>query len=110
MYEIKLNIEEHSLVILLQYLQTLQSVEVEKIVKKRLSKKNLSEKEPILAIHSLGEPLKSAIARPIRKGVTLQHILQAQNYNGTNWNKVDEIAKNLNIQEPLEDLLAQLKV
>jgi hypothetical protein len=42
--------------------------------------------------------------------VTLQHILQAQNYNGTNWNKVDEIAKNLNIQEPLEDLLAQLKV
>lgn len=108
MYEIKLNIEEHSLVTLLQYLQTLQSVEIEKIIKKRLPKKNPSKKEPLFSIPSLDEPLKSAIARPIRKDITLQQILQAQNYKGTNWNKVDEIAKNLNIQEPLEDLLAQL--
>jgi hypothetical protein len=58
---------------------------------------------------TLEEPLKSAIQRPIRKGMTLENILKAQNYKGTNWNKIDEIAKKMNIQEPLEDLLVQLK-
>ena len=43
MYEIKLNIEEHSLVTLLQYLQTLQSVEIEKIIKKRFETNTQNE-------------------------------------------------------------------
>jgi translation initiation factor RLI1 len=108
MYEVKLNIEEQYLSMLLKYLDTLQSVHIEKIIKKREQKNGLSKNEILLKTLPLNDPLRQVI-KPIRKGVTLQQILAEQNYTKTNWTRVDEIAQNLDIQEPLEELLTQLK-
>lgn len=108
MYEVKLNIEEQYLSKLLKYLDTLQSVQIEKVIKKKEPKNTLSKNEVLLKTLPLNDPLRQVI-KPIRKGVSLEQILEGQNYQGTNWSKVDEIARKLDIQEPLEDLLAQLK-
>jgi hypothetical protein len=108
MYEIKLNIGEQSLSMLLQYLDTLQAVQIEKIVKKREQKKTVSKNEALLKTLPLNDPLRQVI-KPIRKGINIEQILKEQNYQGTNWTKVNDIVQKLDIQEPLEDLLAQLK-
>lgn len=108
MYEVKLNIEENSLIILLKYLETLQSVQIEKIIKKRVQQKVLTKNEELLKNLPVDAPLRHVI-KPIRKGVTIEQILKEQNYQGTDWEKVNEIAQKLDIQEPLEVLLAQLK-
>lgn len=108
MYEVKLNIGEQSLSMLLQYLDTLQAVQIEKIIKKREQKKVVSKNEVLLKKLPLNDPLRQVI-KPIRKGINIEQILKEQNYQGTNWATVNDIVQKLDIQEPLEDLLAQLK-
>ncbi|MCB0521888.1 MAG: hypothetical protein H6577_16495 [Lewinellaceae bacterium] len=53
------------------------------------------------------DPLRKA-ARPMRKGLTADQLIKEQGYTGTNWIRVEQLAKEMNIQEPIEDLLAQL--
>jgi hypothetical protein len=108
MYEVKLNIGEQSLSMLLSYLDTLQTVQIEKISKKREQKKVLSKNEALLETLPINDPLRQVI-KPIRKGISIEQILKEQNYQGTNWATVNDIVQKLDIQEPLEDLLAQLK-
>ncbi len=46
---------------------------------------------------------------PIRRGnTTLEDLKREQNFKGTDWNKANEWAKSLNIQESAEELIAQL--
>ena len=47
--------------------------------------------------------------RPIRENVTVEELIQEQNWQPINEKKMDAIAKRLNIQEPIELLLSQLK-
>ena len=54
------------------------------------------------------DPLRQAI-KPIRKNVTIEDIEREQGYTHTDLNRLDELAKNMAIEEPLELLLAQLK-
>ena len=108
MYEITLNIGEQSLSMLLKYLDTLQTVQIEKIIKKREQKKVLSKNEVLLKTLPLNDPLRQVI-KPMRKGINIEQILKEQNYQGTNWTTVNDIVQKLDIQESLEDLLAQLK-
>lgn len=46
--------------------------------------------------------------RPIRENVTVEELIQEQNWQPIDENKMDAIAKRLNIQEPIELLLSQL--
>lgn len=49
------------------------------------------------------------IFKPIRRGnTTLEDLKREQNFKGTDWNKANEWAKSLNIQESAEELIAQL--
>ena len=108
MYEVKLNIEESALSTLLKYLATLQSVQIEKVIRKRTRKQVFSKNEELLQTLPLDSPLRQVL-KPIRKGVSLEQLLKEQNYHGTNWTTVNEIAQKLDIQESIEDLLYQLK-
>jgi hypothetical protein len=104
MYAIKLNVEKEYLITFLSYLETLQAVQIEKITKKQENQVLVSPQAPNFA----ADNVRKRALKPIRKGITLQQILKEQNYKGTDWSKVDEIAMALNLQEPLNDLLNQL--
>ena len=54
------------------------------------------------------DPLREAI-KPIKSTITIEELIKEQNYKGTDWNKLNAIAENMAIQEPIEILLAQLK-
>jgi hypothetical protein len=108
MYKIELNIEKEYLITFLSYLETIQAIQIKKITQQRALDAPLSKREKLLQSLPKNDPLRQAL-RPIRKGVSLKQILKEQNYQGTNWAKVDEIAKAMDIQESLEDLLNQLK-
>lgn len=64
--------------------------------------------ERMLASLPALNPLREAL-RPIQKDVTLEEIMKAQGYKGTDWDRVHKLADDLAIEEPLELLLAQLK-
>jgi predicted HTH domain antitoxin len=57
---------------------------------------------------SIQAPLHEAI-KPIRSTITIEDLIKDQNYQGTNWDKLNKIAQNMAIEEPIEVLLAQLK-
>ena len=47
-------------------------------------------------------------ARPIRKNITIEELMQEQQFTVFDRAGFDQIVKNLDIQEPIEELLAQL--
>jgi hypothetical protein len=98
MYKVELNIEKEYLVAFLSYLETIQAIQIKKITQSRLADKPLSKSEKLLKTLPPSDPLREVL-RPIRKGVTLQQILKEQNYQGTDWAKVDAIAVAMNLQE-----------
>ncbi len=64
----------------------------------------------MLATLPADHPLRPYIKpQPIRKNVTLEEIMKEQNYTGTDWDKLNAIAKEMAIEEPIELLLAQAK-
>ena len=48
------------------------------------------------------------IFHPIRNGISVEMLKKEQNFIGTDWKKADEWVKELDIQEPIEELLSQL--
>jgi hypothetical protein len=108
MYKIELNIEKEYLITFLSYLETIQAIQIKKITQQPAANTPLSKRDQLLQSLPATDPLRQGL-RPIRKGVSLKQILKEQNYQGTDWAKVDAIAIAMNIQEPLEDLLNQLK-
>jgi hypothetical protein len=111
MYEIKLNIEEQYLATLINYLETLKSVQIEKIIKKRQPEARVSrqsQNDELLKTLAVDDPLRQFV-KPLRMHVTAEELIKEQNYKGTDWLKIDDLAKTLDIQEPLELLFDQLK-
>lgn len=111
MYEIKLNIEEQYLATLINYLETLKSVQIEKIIKKRQPPPRISQltkNEELLKTLADDDPWRQFI-KPLREHITAEELIKEQNYKGTNWDKIDDLAKTLDIQEPIELLFDQLK-
>jgi hypothetical protein len=56
----------------------------------------------------ISEESAKRIFRPISKGISLETLKQEQNFTGTDWDKADKWARELDIQEPIEELLSQL--
>lgn len=91
---------------------TLSKSEFEQILSERglLHKqtKPLTANEKLLATLSANDPLR-AFLKPMRKHVTIEELAKEQNYKGTDWDKLNAIARDMAIEEPIELLLAQLK-
>ena len=56
----------------------------------------------------ISEESAKRIFRPIRKGISLEALKYEQNFKGTDWDKADKWVQELDIQEPIEELLSQL--
>lgn len=52
--------------------------------------------------------MPSELLEPIEEKIDLEKILREQNYRGPNKRRFKRLVKELNIQEPVEDLLALL--
>jgi hypothetical protein len=102
MNQITLNVDNHHIADFLNFLQTLNYIEVKKI------KKSITVKPPKKGEHPSNRALLAA-AKPIRTGVTLAELAKEQGYVKTDWQRLEHLAKDMNIQEPIEDLFAQLK-
>lgn len=50
-----------------------------------------------------------SIVKPLRKKLRIADLKKEQNYNGINQTKLDALIESLDIQEPIELLLSQLK-
>jgi hypothetical protein len=103
MSELKITIEDNYLNAFLKMLQSLNYVSVEQV--KPSSKKTVKSKLDNLAKN---HPLRDAI-KPIRPFVPLQDLAKEQNYIKTDWKALDKMVDDMDIQEPLEVLLEQLK-
>lgn len=68
----------------------------------------ISLSEQFLNTLNSNDPLRDAI-KPIKSTITIEELIKEQNYQGTDWNKLNAIAEKMAIQEPIEMLLAQLK-
>ena len=112
MYEVKLNIEEKYLSAFLAYVHKFNSATVEKVTKQdapKVSEETAVPSKTAIFLSSLdpNDPLREVI-KPIRNNITLEEIIKEQHYKGTNWSLIDKIAVDMAIEEPIEDLLAQL--
>ena len=85
--------------------QTLADRNIRKLTNDTLS---VSLSEQFLNTLSSNDPLREAI-KPIKSTITIEDLIKEQNYQGTDWNKLNLIAENMAIKEPIELLLAQLK-
>ena len=85
--------------------QTLADRNISKLTNNTLS---VSLSEQFLNTLSSNDPLREAI-KPIKSTITIEDLIKEQNYQGTDWNKLNLIAENMAIKEPIELLLAQLK-
>ena len=53
------------------------------------------------------DPVGRAV-RPLRQGVSVEDLVKEQGYKGTDWQRLKNLAKEMDIKEPIEQLLAQL--
>jgi len=49
-----------------------------------------------------------AIFKPAKKTITVEELIEEQNYTGIDKVKIDRLIEEMDIQEPLEDLLKML--
>ena len=49
-----------------------------------------------------------AIFKPVKKTITVEELIEEQNYTGIDKAKMDRLIEEMDIQEPLEDLLEML--
>lgn len=72
----------------------------------------LEEIETLLRIvdrRTKADIILANITKPIKKTIDIEAIKREKGYKGVNRKRFDSLVKELNITEPLEDLLAQLK-
>ena len=79
----------------------------EKIIKKSKPKKNLNQQESNNSF--LSEAEVQYLKRPIRKTVTADELVIEQNWEGIDEKEMDAVAERINIQEPIEQFLAEFK-
>lgn len=105
MKELKLNIEDQYFNAFLNYLKTLDYVSIKNapLQKKngRVRQNKKGKTEPVPSqVHEYAEPIKEK--------TNLQAILKEQNYTGPDNRRFEKFVKELDIQEPIEELLASL--
>lgn len=106
MSEIKIRVQDQYLSMFLSYLETLNYVEIEDVQKSK-KKKSIKKSDIQLEKLAINNPLRQVI-KPIRSAPTLEQLTKEQNYTKTDWNRLRKVADEIDIQEPIEDLLAQL--
>ena len=111
MQHIRLNIHDQYFSTFLDFLKTLNYVEVEGIEIKKKTQKARSPKatktELFLEGSDISDPLREAV-KPIRAHVSLEELIAKQGYKGVDRKRFDGIVAGLDIQESVEELLLQL--
>ncbi|MCU0348491.1 MAG: hypothetical protein MUC59_16245 [Saprospiraceae bacterium] len=104
MSEIKLIIEDKHVLSFLEFLKTLNYVSIGEVTPRLARPDIVKDKKKKL---SPDDPALKAV-RPHRKGVKVEDLIREQGYQGTDWNRVEQLATDMAIEEPTEELLAQL--
>jgi len=65
----------------------------------------LNKLELLLKEYSSGNAILMEIVKPMREELDIEQLKLEQNYKGFNKEEVDQLIKEINIQEPIEDLL-----
>ena len=108
MSEIKINIEDEHLFAFIEFLKTLNYVQISEVSAVGLTNgKAKPSAKAFLDTLPEDDPLRTAV-KPLRAAVTADDLIREQRYQKTDWKKVKAIARKMDIQEPIEDLLAQL--
>jgi hypothetical protein len=105
MSEIHLIVQDDYIAAFLELIQKMPQIQVQ-VVKPTAQK---SKNQRLLEQLPVDDPLRKAIRLRQRTPKTLEQIMQAQNYKKTNWVRLREVANAMDIQEPIELLLEQLK-
>lgn len=92
----------NDLLIIMQLAQRLGITYTQKEVEMPVLPPPKTEKNPISST-------LQRITRPIRKKLDIEELKKEQNYKGADKSKIQHIINTITIEEPLEDLLAQLK-
>ena len=66
-----------------------------------------SIKEMLLKVSSEND-LFNRIVKPTREKITVEDLIREQNYKGFDKEKVDKLIKEMDIQDPIEELLNEL--
>lgn len=108
MSEIKISIEDKHLFAFIEFLKTLNYVQIKEVsAPKQANGKARPSAQALLDTLPPDDPLRMAV-KPLRAAVTAEDLIREQRYQKTDWKKVKAIAQKMDIQEPIEDLLAQL--
>ena len=110
MSEIKLTVQDQYLSAFLTLLNSIDYVKIEQVNQpNKKERPNESASDVLMKTLPIDDPLRQVI-KPIRTKVSLDTIIKEQNYTRTNWQKLTKIAQEMAIEEPIEELLAQLKM
>ncbi|MEN9613661.1 MAG: hypothetical protein RLZZ628_4475 [Bacteroidota bacterium] len=108
MSEIQLAIQDQYMAAFLEFIKTLPYIEIQQVLPtSKLSKPKKTKVAQMLEQIPQDAPIRKVI-RPIRKSKSLDEMAKAQNYRGTNMENLKKIALAMDLQEPIEELLAQL--
>lgn len=77
---------------------------IEKITSLR-DEEVLNKLELLLKEYSSGNAILMEIVKPMREELDIEQLKLEQNYKGFNKEEVDQLIKEIDIQEPIEDLL-----
>ncbi|MEY4936422.1 MAG: hypothetical protein RIS64_2781 [Bacteroidota bacterium] len=109
MSEIQLAIQDQYMAAFLEFIKTLPYIEIQQVTAPKKQPKPKKSKVAIM-LEQIPEkaPIRKVI-RPVRPAKSLDAIVKAQNYRGTNMENLKKMARSMDLQEPIEELLAQLK-
>jgi hypothetical protein len=65
----------------------------------------LNKLELLLKEYSSGNAILMEIVKPMREELDIEQLKLEQNYKGFNKEEIDQLIKEIDIQEPIEDLL-----
>lgn len=65
----------------------------------------LNKLEILLGEHSKGNLILMEIVKPVREKFDIEQLKKEQNYQGFDKEEVDRLIKEIDIQEPIEELL-----
>ncbi len=100
-----------SLLLNLERLKVLQLVPAKKMAARngKAPAKEVGKPDELAA--KLEEPgvLSASAIKPLRKTLTLEALLSEQNFKGFDRQAMDKLIAEINVQEPIEELLAMLR-
>ncbi|HFA48903.1 MAG TPA: hypothetical protein ENJ95_07795 [Bacteroidetes bacterium] len=104
MSEIKITIDNQYLRAFLDFLKTLNYVSVQEVKDSGQEQNGTIVQVPPLQYLPPDDPVGQAV-RPLRNGVSVEDLISEQGYNGTDWKRLESLAKEMDIKEPIEQLL-----